>query len=98
MHPDDIKARGLHVDQPVTVSSATGSMRHILVRPFDIRSGNAMMYFPEANVLVPKTTDARSKTPAFKNVCVTVTPEGDSNFVPSERLRYSGSSSRFRQG
>jgi hypothetical protein len=31
------------------------------------------MYFPEANVLVPKTVDPASKTPAFKSVLVTVT-------------------------
>jgi len=32
------------------------------------------MYFPEANVLVPTTTDPQSKTPAFKAVPVTVEP------------------------
>ena len=31
------------------------------------------MYYPEANVLVPTTTDPHSKTPAFKSVLVTVT-------------------------
>ena len=36
--------------------------------PFDIRAGNAVMYFPEANVLVPTTVDPQSKTPAFKSV------------------------------
>ena len=34
-------------------------MSGILVREFDIRAGNALMYFPEANVLVPTTTDPR---------------------------------------
>ena len=33
------------------------------------------MYFPEANVLVPTTTDPDSKTPAFKCVLVTVEPD-----------------------
>ena len=32
----------------------------------DIRPGNALMYYPEANVLVPRAVDPRSKTPAFK--------------------------------
>ncbi len=30
------------------------------------------MYFPEANVLVPRDCDPASKTPAFKNVLVTL--------------------------
>ena len=51
-------------------------MANILVRAFDIRAGNALMYFPEANVLVPTTTDPASKTPAFKCVLVTVEPDG----------------------
>ena len=33
------------------------------------------MYYPEANVLVPTSVDPRSKTPAFKNVLVTLTPD-----------------------
>jgi len=86
MNPEDIEARNLKVDQPVTVSSATGRMTNILVRPFDIRAGNAIMYYPEANILVPKTTDARSKTPAFKNVCVTVEPSVDRSTVPTHEI------------
>jgi hypothetical protein len=30
------------------------------------------MYFPKANVLVPRRADPRSKTPAFKSVLVTI--------------------------
>jgi len=45
-----------------------------LVRPIDIRPGNAAMYYPEANVLVPRHIDAASRTPAFKDVLVEVTP------------------------
>lgn len=73
MHPDDIQRLGLQVDQRVVVRSETGTMNNILVRAFDIKPGNAAMYFPEANVLVPKTVDPASKTPAFKSVLVTVT-------------------------
>jgi len=71
----DIDRLGLHSDERVRVASEAGEMRHILVRPFDIRAGNAMMYYPEANVLVPTTVDPLSKTPAFKCVAVTVTAE-----------------------
>jgi hypothetical protein len=52
--------------------SHTGAMPDILLRAVDIRAGNALMYYPEANSLVPTTTDAASKTPAFKSVLVTI--------------------------
>jgi molybdopterin-dependent oxidoreductase alpha subunit len=75
LHRQDIDRLGLHVDQRVTVRSSVGAMPHILVRKFDIRAGNALMYYPEANILVPTTTDPQSKTPAFKSVLITIEPE-----------------------
>jgi molybdopterin-dependent oxidoreductase alpha subunit len=75
MHPEDIERLGLRVDQPAMVRSEAGILRRILVRAYDIRHGNAMMYYPEANVLVPTTTDPESKTPGFKSVLITVEPE-----------------------
>ena len=71
----DIERLGLRVDQRVTVRSAAGAMSGILVRDYDIRAGNALMYFPEANVLVPTTTDPESKTPAFKAIPITIDPD-----------------------
>ena len=35
------------------------------------------MYYPEANVLVPRDVDPRSKTPAFKAVLVEVAAEAE---------------------
>jgi molybdopterin-dependent oxidoreductase alpha subunit len=75
----DIDRLGLQVDQRVTVRSDTGFLSGIHVRAFDIRAGNALMYFPEANVLVPTTTDAASKTPAFKGVLVTLENDVSAN-------------------
>lgn len=76
MHPDDLKRFGLEQDQPITVSSKTGKMKNILARGYEsIRSGNALMYFPESNVLVARHADPQSKTPAFKGVVVEVNPE-----------------------
>ena len=73
LHPDDIARLGLQEDQRVTIRSEVGSLGNILVRPFpEIRPGNALMYYPEANVLVPRYADAQSRTPAFKNVLITV--------------------------
>jgi anaerobic selenocysteine-containing dehydrogenase len=69
LHPDDITLLGLKDDQRVTVRSNTGEMPGILVKSFDqIRAGNAAMYYPESNVLVPKHADPHSKTPAFKSI------------------------------
>jgi len=66
MHPRDIARLGLAADERATVRSAAGTLVNILVRPADIRAGNAAMYFPEANVLVPARADPRSRTPGFK--------------------------------
>lgn len=73
LHPDDIQRLGLAPDQPVTVRNETGQLEDILVRAFpEIRAGNALMYYPEANVLVPRHVDPASKTPAFKGVTVEI--------------------------
>lgn len=75
MNVSDMARLGLAVDQQVCVRSAVGEMSGILVRAFDIRAGNAAMYFPEANVLVPDAADPESRTPAFKSVIVRVSAE-----------------------
>jgi molybdopterin-dependent oxidoreductase alpha subunit len=75
MNRADIDRLGLHIDQEVTIRSSAGAMPKIRVREFDIRAGNALMYYPEANVLVPTTTDPQSRTPAFKAVLITIEPE-----------------------
>jgi anaerobic selenocysteine-containing dehydrogenase len=75
INPADVERLGLKADQRVTVESEVGSLPNILVRPFDeIKAGNALMYYPEANALVPRKLDPLSKTPAFKNVLVTLAP------------------------
>ena len=68
----DITRMGLKPDQRVTVRSETGAMPGILVRPFAIPAGNAAMYYPEANVLVPRRADPASRTPAFKSFLVRI--------------------------
>jgi formylmethanofuran dehydrogenase subunit D len=75
MNAKDIQRLGLRENWRVTVRSSAGEMRDILVRAFDIRAGNAAMYAPEANVLVPRIADPESRTPAFKSVVVTVTAQ-----------------------
>jgi len=73
LHPADMRRFGLVEDQRVTVRSRIGVMRRIVVRPFeDIKPGNALMYYPEANAIVPRTADPKSRTPAFKGVAISV--------------------------
>jgi molybdopterin-dependent oxidoreductase alpha subunit len=73
LHPDDMRRLKFHENQRVTVRSEVGSLPNILARPFpEIRAGNALMYYPEANVLVPRHADPHSRTPAFKSVVVTL--------------------------
>lgn len=75
LHPEDMARFHLTPGQATTVRNATGEMNSIVATPFPkIRAGNAAMYYPECNVLVPKSADPRSKTPAFKSVLITIEP------------------------
>jgi anaerobic selenocysteine-containing dehydrogenase len=73
LNPADMQRLGLQADQRVNVKSAAGEVQYLLARPFDVRSGNAVMYYPEANPLIPTTVDPQSKTPAFKSIEIEVT-------------------------
>ncbi len=70
MNPADMAREGLLTDSLVDVYNATGELTQLKVKPYPIRAGNLMSYFPEANVLVPQHADPRSHTPAFKSVAV----------------------------
>jgi anaerobic selenocysteine-containing dehydrogenase len=85
MHPDDMRRLKLNADERVTVRSSVGSIDGVLARPFpEIRAGNALMYYPEANVLVPRHADPQSRTPAFKSIVITV--QSEQSAVPGETL------------
>jgi anaerobic selenocysteine-containing dehydrogenase len=75
MNERDMDRLGLKENQPVTVKSEIGRLENVKVRPFDLKTGNLMMYYPEANVLIPQASDQKSRTPAFKSVPVSVFPE-----------------------
>ena len=76
INPKDMERLGIVNDQLVTVRSDTGRMHNILAREFEeIRDGNAVMYFPESNVLVSRTVDPQSRTPIFKNILVTISKQ-----------------------
>jgi len=76
IHPDDIRRLGLVAGGKCRIASSVGEMRGQIVSAFDqIRPGNVAMYYPESNVLVPKAADPLSRTPAYKRIAVTVTPD-----------------------
>ncbi len=73
VHPTDLASRGIAAGQRVAVCSEIGTLSNIVARAYEkIRPGNVLMYYPEANVLVPRHLDPASRTPAFKNVLVTL--------------------------
>jgi molybdopterin-dependent oxidoreductase alpha subunit len=71
MHRDDLRRFNLKENDKVTLTSTTGQLT-LLAREADIRPGNAAIYYPEANALVPSVFDNESKTPSFKNIAVRV--------------------------
>ncbi|HIA18566.1 MAG TPA: hypothetical protein EYN03_00125 [Planctomycetes bacterium] len=68
-----VRRLDLKHDQRVDVCGPAGKMSGIRVREFSqIRSGNALMYFPEANILIARDHDTQSGTPAFRGTVVTI--------------------------
>ncbi len=72
MNKEDIQSNGWQHNGLVTLESSVGKMEKVKVREFDIAKGNILTYYPEANVLVPNTTDPRSFTPGYKLVWVKI--------------------------
>ena len=64
MNVADIARMGLKHNEAVNVTSEAGVMPNIIVREYDIAAGCALMYYPEANVLIGRAVDPRSKTPS----------------------------------
>ena len=70
INPEDLVASGLVAHQRVTVQGEAGSLEGIELIPGSIRRGAALMFYPEANVLMRPHKDPESGTPAFKRVPV----------------------------
>lgn len=72
MNASDLKELGLQGGGRVNVRSETGEMKSLTAQAFDLPRGNVMTYYPEANILVGRALDPRSKTPSFKfvEVCI----------------------------
>lgn len=72
MHPDDARRLHLQAGDRVTLVNATGRYGPVRVVLAAIRAGNLAVYYPEANVLVPRQVDPKSRTPVFKSVGVRI--------------------------
>lgn len=70
INPEDLAASGLQAHQRVCVQGEAGSLQGIELIPGSIRRGAALMFYPEANVLMRPVSDPESGTPAFKRVPV----------------------------
>lgn len=76
MHEQDFVRFGIANEDYVRIKGPAGEMRRVrAVAHPEMRPGNAAMYYPEANVLVGRGTDPKSKTPAFKGLVVTLAKE-----------------------
>ena len=71
MNPKDIKKLSLSDGEKVYIKNKIGQME-CYVKAFPVKPGNVMMYYPEANILVPRTYDKISRTPAFKSIPVEI--------------------------
>lgn len=72
MNKDDMAELGIEEGGRVNLVSKTGEMKGLTAQAFDLPKNNVMAYYPEANVLVGRENDPRSKTPAFKNIPVSL--------------------------
>jgi molybdopterin-dependent oxidoreductase alpha subunit len=73
MSEADAQRCGWRRDQRVIVRTEAGEMP-ALVRFAPLPAGNLAMYYPEANVLIPRRLDPQSSTPVFKSVLATLHP------------------------
>lgn len=72
MNNEDINSLGIQEGARVAVENETGILENQKVVAYPIKSGNVMMYYPEANILVPREYDNKSRTPSFKSIDVKV--------------------------
>jgi len=72
MNPEDMQRLGFNAGDTADLQSSHGRMAAVTVYSFDLPAGNAMAYYPEANVLIGRRIDPRSKTPAFKSIAISI--------------------------
>ena len=72
MNRDDGDRAGFHEHQRVTVKGNAGQMENVEIIYGQIRSGSALMFYPEVNAVFSAPIDERCGTPAFKRIPVAV--------------------------
>ncbi len=72
MNIEDVRVGGLSDRQQVTVQGEAGQLENIEIICGDVRRGAALMFYPEANVLMKAVADPKSHTPAYKRVPVLI--------------------------
>ncbi|GCE65913.1 oxidoreductase [cyanobiont of Ornithocercus magnificus] len=70
INPEDLATSGLIAHERVIVQGEAGQLRGVELIPGSIRCGAALMFYPEANILMRAVSDPESGTPAFKRVPV----------------------------
>ncbi|MBD2088781.1 FdhF/YdeP family oxidoreductase [Microcoleus sp. FACHB-1515] len=72
MNREDVRQAGLQEHQRVTVQADAGKLEDVEIIFGDIRSGAALMFYPEVNSIFRAKIDPRSGTPAYKRVAAIV--------------------------
>jgi len=54
------------------VQNEIGKIEKIIAKPFSVKKGAALMYFPEANSLISQVVDPLSRTPGFKSTIISI--------------------------
>lgn len=80
MNTDDVDQAGLANHQRVTVQGDAGQLENIEIICGAVRRGAALMFYPEANILMHAQVDKRSRTPAYKRVPVLVFKKSPAKF------------------
>lgn len=75
MSKQDMTELSLNNGDRISVSSSAGTLKNRKAFSFDLKSGNVLAYYPEANVLCERKVDSRSFTPNFKSVPVKITKQ-----------------------
>ena len=102
MNVDDIAERELEDQAWVDITSHfEGQVRRaarFMIVKYAIPRGCAAAYYPEANVLVPlSSVVARSNTPSYKSIVVTVTRSTEEFAVAAEGVRATSLDEAARQ-
>lgn len=72
MGGEDMGRLGPAAGMTIDLSSPHGHMKGLTLHAFELPPGNLMAYYAEANVLMGRESDPRSKMPAFQSLPVAI--------------------------